>query len=169
MLITRSWAMPSHQTFSIKPIEKLINKYNNNNYCSIDPFANYSRIAKINNDLDPSYGTEFNLDAIEFLNLFPNESVDLVLFDPPYSVRQLSEVYKKLKRSVTMETTQSSFWSNLKDGITRVVKKDGIVISFAWNSNGIGKTRGFEIIEILLVSHGGAHNDTICVVEKKIR
>ena len=68
-----------------------------------------------------------------------------------------------------MQTTQSSFWGNLKKEIARVVKPNGIVISFGWNSNGIGKTKGFEIIEILLVSHGGNHNDTICVVERKIK
>jgi len=57
---------------------------------------------------------------------------------------------------------------NLKKEIARIIKNDGIVISFAWNSNGIGKTKGFEIIEILMVSHGGNHNDTICTVERKI-
>lgn len=33
---------------------------------------------------------------------------------------------------------------------------------------GIGIKYGFEIQEILLVPHGGWHNDTIVVVEKKI-
>lgn len=28
--------------------------------------------------------------------------------------------------------------------------------------------RGFEMIEILLVPHGGSKNDTICTVEKKL-
>lgn len=50
----------------------------------------------------------------------------------------------------------------------RIVKKDGVVISCGWNSGGIGKKYGFDIVEILLVPHGGAHNDTIVVVEKKI-
>ena len=47
------------------------------------------------------------------------------------------------------------------------MKKGGIVLSCGWNSMGIGKTRGFEIIEILLVAHGGAKNDTIVTVEVK--
>ena len=42
------------------------------------------------------------------------------------------------------------------------------VISFGWNSGGIGKKYGFEIKKILLVAHGGWDNDTICVVEEKI-
>ena len=43
----------------------------------------------------------------------------------------------------------------------------GIVISCGWNTQGMGKQNGFEIIEILLVCHGGAHNDTIVTVERK--
>ena len=50
-----------------------------------------------------------------------------------------------------------------------MVKKDGIVITCGWNSGGIGKKYGFEIIEILLVPHGGWHNDTIITVEKKVK
>jgi len=69
--------------------------------------------------------------------------------------------------SVNMQTTQASFWGNLKKEISRIIKPNGIVISFGWNTNGIGKTKGFEILEILMVAHGGQHNDTICVVEKK--
>jgi len=29
-------------------------------------------------------------------------------------------------------------------------------------------TNGFGIIEIMLVAHGGAHNDTIVTIERKI-
>lgn len=36
-----------------------------------------------------------------------------------------------------------------------------------WNSGGFGKNLGFEMIEILLVPHGGHHNDTIVTVERK--
>lgn len=64
--------------------------------------------------------------------------------------------------------TQSSFWSNQKKEISRIVKIGGKVISFGWNSGGIGRKYGFEILKILLVPHGGSHNDTICTVEIKI-
>ena len=92
----------------------------------------------------------------------------MVLYDPPYSPRQVSEVYKKLDMSVNMQTTQASYWGNQKKEISRIVKKGGYVLTFGWNSGGIGKTKGFEIVEILIVAHGGWHNDTIVTVEKKI-
>ena len=65
--------------------------------------------------------------------------------------------------------TDASYWAELKQQISRIMKENGIVVSFGWNSGGIGMKYGFEIKEILLVPHGGTHNDTICVVEKKKR
>ena len=160
--------MPSHNTFDIKCIGRLIHKYHRGWMLSIDPFANKNRIAKITNDLDPEMGADHCMDALDFLMQFKTNSVDFVLFDPPYSPRQVSECYKKFGRTVNMETTQSSFWGNMKKEVSRIVKPNGIVISFGWNTNGIGRKRGFQILEILMVAHGGHHNDTLCVVEQKI-
>lgn len=166
MIISRAWAMPSHHTFDIPPIKYLIEKYNRPN--SIDPFANKNRIAQFTNDIDPIYNCEFNLDAIDFLKKWPDESIDLVLYDPPYSPRQVSECYTKLGKTVNMKTTQASYWSDQKKEIGRIVKPGGLNITFGWNSGGIGKKYGFEIVEILMVAHGGWHNDTICTVEVKL-
>lgn len=169
IIFNRVWEMPNKNTFDIRCILNLIQKYNNQNYLSIDPFANKNRIAKITNDLDPESGCDYCLDALDFLKQFEADSIDFVLYDPPYSPRQVSECYKKLGKTVNMQTTQSSFWGNMKKEIARIVKKDGYVITFGWNSNGIGKTKGFEIKEILIVAHGGSHNDTICTVERKVQ
>lgn len=164
----RIWEMPNKNTFNITCINRLIHSYHDKNVISIDPFSNRNRIAKVTNDLDPEMEADFCLDAIDFLKTFSDASVDIVYYDPPYSPRQVSECYKKLGKTVNMQTTQSSFWGNMKKEIARITKPNSIVITFGWNTNGIGKTKGFEIIEILLVAHGGSHNDTICVVERKI-
>lgn len=170
IIINRTWAMPSGKTFSIKPISEFIDRLfpRKDIAETADPFANLNRIAKYCNDLDPECLCEFNLESLEFLKKFKRSSLDGVLFDPPYSPRQISECYKKFGLSVNMTTTQSSFWSKMKDEISRIVKPGGCVMSFGWNSQGMGKKRGFEIKEILLVPHGGAHNDTICVFEIKL-
>lgn len=84
------------------------------------------------------------------------------------SPRQVSECYKNLNQTVNMETTQASYWSKQKEQIARITKKGGYAVTCSWNSGGIGKKYGFEIVEILLVPHGGWHNDTIVVVERKI-
>ena len=177
MIITREWSMPNSRTFKIKPIKNIIERYQEelvSNSLVLDPFSNQNividreRLNLITNDIDPQYDTDYYLDALDFLKMFSDESVDLVLYDPPYSPRQVSEVYKKLDMSVNMQTTQASYWGNQKKEISRIVKKGGYVLTFGWNSGGIGKTKGFEIVEILIVAHGGWHNDTIVTVEKKI-
>lgn len=158
--------MPHHNTFSIKPIGELVHRHVFG--VSIDPFANSNRIATVTNDIDPDMNCDFNMDALEFLKSRQDASVDTVLFDPPYSPRQVSECYKKMGKTVNMETTQASFWGAMKKEIGRIVKPNGKVITCGWNSGGIGKSQGFEIIEILMVAHGGWHNDTIVTVETKI-
>tara|TARA_R110000737_G_scaffold109875_2_gene142914 strand:+ start:8127 stop:8639 length:513 start_codon:yes stop_codon:yes gene_type:complete len=169
MEVSRAWAMPNKHTFDIKPIGGLIQKYlPSKSLSSVDPFANKNRIADICNDIDPQYQCENQMDALEFLKGLKSSHTDFLLFDPPYSPRQVSEVYKSLDMTVNMQTTQSSFWGNLKKEISRVVIKGGTVMSFGWNSGGIGKSNGFEIVEVLLVAHGGWHNDTIVTVEKKV-
>ncbi|MEI8270326.1 MAG: site-specific DNA-methyltransferase, partial [bacterium] len=159
--IERIWAMPSKNTFSIKPIKELLQKEVGEGLW-IDPFANENKLASITNDLNPEYNTTHHLDALDFLKLFKDNEIDGVLYDPPFSVRQVSECYKKHGIEVTQETTRSDWWTKHKKEISRIIKKGGKVITFGWNSGGIGKTNGFEIKKILMVPHGGIHNDTIC-------
>ena len=99
--------------------------------------------------------------------MYGDGSVDGVLFDPPYSCRQISECYKGVGLAVHMEDTQSSFYTKRKREVARVLKSGGKAVCFGWNSGGIGKSLGFDLVEVLLVAHGGAHNDTICTVEVK--
>jgi hypothetical protein len=42
-----------------------------------------------------------------------------------------------------------------------------VIRSSGWNSAGMGQKHGFEQIEIMLCCHGGAHNDTICLAERR--
>ena len=164
--IERVWGMPNKNTFDVIPIKKLLEEEVLNGLW-IDPFANKNKIATITNDLNPEFDTDYHMDAFEFLKMFEDNSVDGVLYDPPYSPRQVSECYKNFGYEVTNNTTNSSYWSKHKKEISRILKPNGKVITFGWNSGGIGKTNGFEIQRILLVPHGGWHNDTICTVEVK--
>ena len=91
--IERVWAMPNSNTFDIKSIKILINKYiekvqndfGKENIVSVDPFANKNKIANITNDLDPQYKTTCNMDALDFLkiieyNYYNNNKIGILLF-----------------------------------------------------------------------------------------
>ncbi len=148
MIITRIWAMPNKRTFQIKPIKEMICRYSKDiNWLDLFKFP-------------------FDKDACDFLKVKEDNSVQGVLFDPPYSPRQLKECYEDIGQS--LHDTTSKVWSIWKQEIARVIKPGGICISFGWNSGGLGKSLGFEIIEILLVPHGGNHNDTIVTIERKV-
>lgn len=159
--------MPNKNTFDIKPIKELIQSELTNGIW-IDPFANRNKLATVTNDLNPVFDTDYHMDALDFLKIFDDSSVDGVLYDPPYSPRQVTECYQGVGMNVTNETTRASFWGNQKKEISRIVKPGGKVITFGWNSGGIGRKYGFEITRILLIPHGGWHNDTICTVEIKV-
>lgn len=165
--IERIWSMPNKNTFEIGPIKALLQEEVDLSQYWIDPFANRNKTASVTNDLCAEYDTDYHLDALEFLQLFADTSVDGVLYDPPYSPRQVSECYKDVGYNVTWDTTKASFWGNHKREISRIIKIGGKVITFGWNSGGIGYKYGFEIQRILMVPHGGWHNDTICTVEVK--
>lgn len=165
--IERAWAMPSKNTFEILPIKTLLEDEVDADKYWIDPFANQSKVAKVTNDLNPKFDTDYHMDALDFLKMFGDASVDGVLYDPPYSMRQVSECYQNFGFEVTQSTTTAAFWAKQKAEIARIVKHGGKVITFGWNSGGIGNSYGFTIQRILLVPHGGHHYDTICTVEIK--
>ena len=166
MKIERIWAMPNKNTFTIKPIADLL-KEEVTDGIWIDPFANNNKIAVITNDLNQDYDTNYHMDALDFLKMFDDSSVDGVLYDPPYSPRQVSECYKGFGKNVTKETTQASFWAKHKEEIARILKPNGKAICCGWNSMGIGIKRGTVLTRLLMVPHGGNHNDTIVTVEIK--
>lgn len=162
----RIWAMPNKWTFTIKPIKELLaEEVTDGLWC--DPFAGENSPAQETNDINPERNTKYHLDAIEFLKMWPDEHFDGVLLDPPYSTRQISEHYKSAGKEVTGWHTGAGWNSTIKNEVTRITKHGGKVITFGWNSMGVGKNRGFEMQRVLLVPHGGSKNDTIVTVEIK--
>lgn len=166
MTISRKWCMPSKNTFTIKPIRELISKYVGNGKNWIDPFAGFNSPAEITNDMNPNVPAKYHLHAKEFAESMRGNRFKGVLFDPPYSLRQVKECYDNIGKKLFKEDTLY-FPSNVIKIIAPLIEVGGYAISFGWNSNGFGKYLGFETIEILLVRHGGKHNDTIVTVERK--
>ncbi len=168
MKINRIWAMPNRETFKIKPIRELLKKYSvGKNW--IDPFAGKNSPAEYTNDLNPKMPTDVHGDAVIYCMKWEGSEgkFDGVLFDPPYSLRQIKECYDAVGETLDYDRTKHASFDDVKRVISPKIKSGGYAISFGWSSNGFGKNRGFEIVEILLVPHGGHHNDTICVVERK--
>ena len=168
--MARAWAMPNADTFSIPPIRALIARHLTGGLW-LDPFCRRSPFAAVckTNDLNPEMQTDHHLEAADFLSMFAGACADGVLFDPPYSPRQISESYRGVGRTVHASDTSSAFYGDRKRLAARCVRVGGKALCFGWNSGGLGKSNGFRLTEVLIVAHGGAHNDTICTVEIKER
>jgi len=167
----RVWAMPDGDTFNIPCIASLVKSYLYKSTVSIDPFSRNKRWATHTNDLNPDTAAEHHLEALEFLTLLRERRIQAQcgIFDPPYSLRQCAEIYKSVGRPVTMRDTQIfGRWTEHKAVLAALIEPNGVVVSCGWNSQGMGLQNGFAIIEILIVCHGGAHNDTIVTVERKV-
>src|SRR5215472_11560007 len=162
----RSFDMPDPNTFQIPTIRTFIERYWSHGAITVDPFARSSCYApEWSNDLDPATSAKYHMDAIDFLDLALRAKVqaDIVFIDPPYSPIQIARCYKAAGREVgRIDTQNGRLMRFVKDRATKLCKVGGVALSFGWNSVGMGIGRGFIPVEILMVNHGGVHNDTIC-------
>jgi hypothetical protein len=154
--------MPNRWTFQIPPIAAFLDRWLPAGLI-VDPFCGTSTYAQLRNDLGQG-----GIDAAEWCEqqLMYGVECDAVLFDPPYSPRQIGACYKNIGRKATTADTQNAaLYARVRKPLAALLKPGGIALSFGWQSSGFGKTWPTE--EILLVQHGGAHNDTICVAQRK--
>ena len=168
VVYSRAWCMPSADTFTMAPARDFCSRWLHGAAVVIDPFARNSRLGTIRNDLNPVTEAEHHLPAVEFLRGL-DVLADAVIFDPPYSPRQISECYAAAGLSATMVDTQSAgMKSEARNLLAALIRPGGVALSFGWNSVGFGAGRGFELVEVLLLCHGGDHNDTICIAERRL-
>jgi hypothetical protein len=117
-----------------------------------------------------------------WLKSIPAGIADVVLFDPPYTPRQLKECYNSL--GLSLHDTTAGYWAKLRDEVVRISHKGTIVLSFGYGASHIGTKRGydieeglivlqaekqgeFDIVDGLMILHGSLHNATICMAEVK--
>lgn len=165
--LTLAWSMPSRWTFQMEPVCLFLGRHLRPVLSAggivLEPFAGKSEWGTHRNDL--AFG---GIDARDWCERLAADGVraDAVLFDPPYSPRQISECYKSVGKEVTGADTQNAaLYTAVRNPLAKMLKPGGIALSFGWQSSGFGC--GWPTHEVLLVRHGGAHNDTICVCQEK--
>jgi len=141
----------------------------------VDPFAREYRqrgCVTISNDLNPIFDTTFNMEANDFGEYLNDGKTqcDLILFDPPYTLRMLKEHYDGIGKDLKLWQT-NNMWGRCKDNLAHIIRIGGYVISFGYHSHGFGKHRGFEKREILIMEQGGSPDryDVLVTVEQKMQ
>ena len=113
---------------------------------------------EIRNDIRHDMPCDYHMDALEFVKRWGGEKFNTIILDPPYGYRKSMTKY---------EGAVSSPFNQIKNEIGRILLPHGLVITLGYHSNVMGKTRSYKQEHILLMSHGGAIHDTVCVIERK--
>lgn len=159
--LNRTIEKSNSNTYSIPSIKQLLKKYVNSNQSWIDPFAGDGDIADVTNDIDSNSKAHYHIDALEFLRQYASNSMNGILLNPPYSFHQIY-TFKKNNKTINLSPIDAIYKQ-----ADRLLKKNGLLIHFGWNSNGLGRKYGYLIEEILIVARGKHHNDLIVTVERK--
>lgn len=161
--------MPNAETLNIKPIRELISRYiPKGGDRWVDFFARNQRVCEITNDINPIFKTNHNQCALTLSTKLRRSHFQGALLDMPFSMNQNKILYENFGRGhYCVRPDSMKYWAEFKDNVANLIVPGGIAITCAWSSMGLGKNRGFEMIEILLVPHGGSRNDTIVTVERK--
>lgn len=172
------------EPFSNPHIKKIIDRVIriatiNNNYQTIslcDPFARMSFTTNlqgaITNDLNEMMPTNYHLEFKDFSELMfeQQQEFDVVLFDPPYSLRQLKEQYDGIGKDLELWQTQN-MWKAGKDLLSKCVKPGGYVVSLGWTTSGFGKKRGFAKKEVHVFEQVAREDrySLLLTVERKVQ
>lgn len=157
--IERFFEMPRKMTFQMPKLRQWVEDRLEGSVLNL--FGGVVRLKDaVHNDINPALLNDGDLcrDAFDLAAWrdLP-ASFDCVVFDPPYSAHQAVVSYgiKKAQRV-----------THARDVVEYVLKPGGRVISFGYNSTGMGAGRGYSKESILLVNCGGSHNDYIVTSER---
>ena len=109
-------------------------------------------------DIDKNVPADYYGDALEFVKT-TKLKFDTIVLDPPYNLRKSREKYG---------SRYIGSFTKIKNELPKILNDGGLIIHYGYDSTGMSRSRGFEKVAICLVCHNGDHNDTICLVEKKV-
>lgn len=111
-------------------------------------------------DMDPEMPAQFHMDAYEFVTGYTGEPFDTVVLDPPYNLRKAREKY---------DGRYIGLFTKTKNELSRIIAPHGRVITLGYDTVGMSASRGFAKIAVCVICHNGDHNDTLGLVEEKVR
>ncbi len=141
-----------------------------------DPFAREGFVGKmpncISNDLNPIFDTNHNLEFKDFAKLMhiKKKMFDLVVFDPPYSLRMLKDHYDGIGKDLKLWQTHN-MWGEGKDYLAQCMNVGSIAISLGWTTAGFGKKRGFEKIAVHVLEQAAREDRyaLLVTIERKVQ
>lgn len=152
---------PAKYTFEMPKLKKYVEQQCKGKVLNLFAGKITLLVDETRNDMDPSMPAEYHLPADEFCKMAIDKGwrFDTIILDPPYNLRKSREKYNgRYFGSFTI----------IKRMIPDLLNPNGKVITLGYDTTGIGKKRGFEKVAACIINHKGDHNDTLCLVERKI-
>lgn len=143
-------------TFDSPKIRKWVESRAKGKVLNLFAGKNKLNLDEIRNDVDKTMDADYFKDALDFVREWKGENFDTIILDPPYSYRKSMEMYNGNK---------NSRFKLIADEIPRILKDNGIVISFGYHSTFLGKKRNFKLNELYVFAHGGSQHCTIGIIE----
>ena len=112
-------------------------------------------------DIDPAVNPDYCMDAMSFIEYWKENGkpkFDTVVLDPPYNLRKGREKYNG---------RYIGCFTKIKKELVDIIADDGIVITLGYSTAGIG-LKSFKKEKLCVVCHSGDHNDTLCLLERKV-
>ena len=162
-----NYTLPNKWTFEIPEIKRYLE-----DVCAgkkvLFPYAGktriksckYSRTIDINPDVLPDIVGD-NKDVL--LEMVASKvKYDIIVLDPPFSHFQSHATYK-------LDGKKHIIMTIVRDCCDKLLRPKGLIITFGFNSVGMGKKRGYKKRELHVFCHGGNRNDTLMLVEQKVQ
>lgn len=152
---------PKRYTFQQPKLKEWIEKYCKGNVLNLFAGIVKLNVNEIRVDIDKNVSADYCMDAYDFVNMAIEKDMkfDTIVLDPPYNLRKSREKYGG---------RYIGSFTKIKEKLPLILSEKGIVITLGYDSVGMARCRGFEKIAICLICHNGDHNDTICLVERKL-
>lgn len=112
-------------------------------------------------DVNPEMPADYHMDAEDFVLKAIAEGMkfDTIILDPPYNLRKSREKY---------DGKYIGSFTKIKNLLPQILNDEGFIITLGYDTVGMSKSRGFEKEEVCIICHGGDHNDTLVLVERKV-
>lgn len=112
----------------------------------------------VRNDLNPERDADLHVDVTEIADHFVTGEFDVVVFDPPFDDHQAEDKYDGLRADSVLEAFQQ---------FQKLVRPNGHVITFGWNSWGMTSIDAFDREETVLLQRGPCLRDVIVTVDRR--
>jgi len=132
----------------------------------VDPFARNCMWGDVRNDLNTNTKAQYHMEAKEFMKMVLENhgqgSMKCLLFDPPFSSRQLEKYKKTSKEEILNIYSTPGYIPEFFSIVEKLLAPGGIIIKLGYNTS--RPLPYLELVEIVIVNFGGNRNDVICSI-----